>query len=89
MEKRRAKRIVDRKVKNEDSEEEKPLLTLIARIIAEIAIVEMDRDEDIKDGHSPLNKPSPSLIKTETKKYDLSGSVGIFSITSKSIVYII
>lgn len=68
MEKRRAKRIVDRKVKNEVSEEEKPLLTLIAKIIAEIAIVEMDRDEEIKDGRNPLNKTSPSLIKAETKK---------------------
>ena len=68
MKKRRAKRIVDRKVKNEVSEEEKPFLTLIAKIITEIAIVEMDRDEEIKDSRKPSNKTSPSLIKSEMKK---------------------
>jgi hypothetical protein len=38
-------------------------LTLIAKIIAEIVIIEMDRDEEIKDVRNPLNKTSPSLIK--------------------------
>lgn len=67
-EKRRAKRIVDRKSKNEVSEEERSLLTLVAKIIVEIAIIEMDRDEVIKDGRNSLNKTSLSLIKSETKK---------------------
>lgn len=50
------------------SEEEKPLLTLIANIIAEIAIVEMNRDEEMEDSIDPLNKTSSSSIKTKRKK---------------------
>jgi hypothetical protein len=68
MEKRRAKRIADRKVKNEVSEEEKPLLTLIANIIAEIAITEMNRDDEIGSSHNSLNKTCSSTIKTKRKK---------------------
>lgn len=68
MEKRRARRIVDRKVKNEVSEEEKSLLTLTAKIIAEIALVEMNRDEEMEDGSHPSNITGSSSIKTKTKK---------------------
>lgn len=68
MEKRQARRIADRKVKNEVSEEEKPLLTLIAKIIAEIAIVEMNRNEDMEDSSYPSNNTGSSSIKTKRKK---------------------
>ena len=68
MEKRRAKGIVDRKVKNGVSEEEKPLLTLIAKIIAELAIVEMNRDEEMEDSSHPSNNSGSSLIKTKRNK---------------------
>ena len=68
MKKRRAKRVVDRKVKNEVSEKEKPLLTLIAKIIAEIAIVEMNRDEEMEDGSHPSNITGSFSIKTKRKK---------------------
>ncbi|RVT97307.1 hypothetical protein EOD41_19280 [Mucilaginibacter limnophilus] len=68
MEKRRTRRIVDRKVKNEVSEEEKPLLTLIAKIIAEIAIVEINREEEMRDGSDSPNKTNSSIIKAKMKK---------------------
>ena len=68
MDKRRAKRIADRRIKNEVSAEEKPLLTLIANIIVEIAIIEMNRDEEIESSYDLLNKTSSSSIKTKRKK---------------------
>jgi len=68
MEKRRARRIADRKVKNEVSEEEKPLLTLIAKIIAEIVIVEMNRDEKMGDGSDSPNKSNSIYQKSENEK---------------------
>lgn len=68
MEKRRARRIVDRKAKNEVSEEEKPLLTLMAKIIAEIVIVEMNRNEEMEDGSNSPNNTSSSSTKTKREK---------------------
>ena len=71
MAKRRAKRIADRKVKDQISEEEKPVLTLIANIIAQIAIREMDRDEEIASNNDSSYKSSSSSIKTKKKKLRL------------------
>lgn len=68
MAKRRAKRIADRKVKGEISEEERPLLTLIANVIAQIAIREMSSSEEIENNHELLDKTSSSKIKTRKLK---------------------
>ncbi len=64
MAKRRAKRIVDRKIKDEISEGEKPALTLIANIIAQIALREMNRDEEIESSYDLSSKSSLSRRKT-------------------------
>ena len=48
---KRAKRIVNRKVKDEISGEEKPLLSIIANIIAQIAIREIDCDEETESNN--------------------------------------
>jgi hypothetical protein len=64
---RRAKRIAERKFKGEISEEERPLLTLIANIIAQIAISEMNRDEEIEHSYDTSSKSSSSPKKTKKK----------------------
>jgi hypothetical protein len=66
MAKRRAKRIVDRKVKGEISEEEKPILTLIANIIAQIAVIEMAHVEEIERSYDTSSRPSSSPIKNNS-----------------------
>ena len=45
MKKRRAKRISDRNVNYEISEEERPFLTLVAEIIAQIVLKQLDEEE--------------------------------------------
>ena len=55
MIKRKAKRIADRHVKG-ISEEEQPLLTLIAGIIAEIAIRIMNEDEEFTQSDNLSNR---------------------------------
>ncbi|ETZ23371.1 hypothetical protein [Pedobacter sp. V48] len=60
MAKRRAKRIADQKVKGEISEEEKPALTLIANIIAQIAVSEMARVEEIERSYDTSSRSSSS-----------------------------
>ncbi|NTD99908.1 hypothetical protein G6M26_30875 [Agrobacterium tumefaciens] len=43
-------------------------MTLIAKIITELAIIKMNCNEEMEDGCNPLNKAISSLIKAETKK---------------------
>lgn len=68
MAKRRAKRIADRRIKGKISEEERLLLTLIADVIAQIAIREMDTAEEIEINSEPLNKPGAKVMKTKKQK---------------------
>lgn len=76
MAKRRAKRIADRKVKEEISEEERPLLTLIASVIAQIAMREMDVTEEFETNNKLFNKKSSTVIKARKQKVSLSGTIG-------------
>jgi hypothetical protein len=46
MKKRRAKRISDRNINYEISEEERSFLTLVAEIIAQIVLKELDEEEE-------------------------------------------
>jgi cell division protein FtsL len=66
--KRKAKRIADRQVKGV-SEEEQPLLTLIAGIIAEIAIRIMNEDEELTKSDNLSNRSRISPPKPKRKKF--------------------
>lgn len=60
--------MADRRVKGEISEEERPLLMLIANVIAQIAIGAMNSSEEIENYYKVLDKTSSSKIKTRKPK---------------------
>jgi len=71
MIKRKAKRIADRQLKG-ISEWEQPLLTLIAGIIAEIAIRIMNEDQDLTKSDNLSNRSRIKPSKSKRKKSRLS-----------------
>jgi hypothetical protein len=79
MIKRKAKRIADRQVKN-FSEEEQPLLTLLAGIIAEIIIRMMNEDEELTKSDNLSNRSRISPSKPKRKKFRLVPKAGLLSI---------
>ena len=78
MIKRKVKRIADRQVKGV-FEEEQPLLTLIAGIIAEIAIRIMNEDEVFAKSDNLSNRSHISPPKPKRKKFGLVPKAGLLS----------
>ena len=68
MAKRRARRMADSKVREEISEQERPLLTLIASVIAQIAMREMGINEEFETNDKLFNKTSSTVMKARKQK---------------------